>query len=240
MCGYVFTQLCPWRTWHRHNQCKSDLSFPLCFLDPRQTQYISCGSLVYLSCFFWMPFFPKGWDLLDMCVRSMCFLKSPQKIIWNCEDLLHLLSIPKHLHYDQTGDMSACQLVLFNYFFCKPPISLKIFLREFVFLLLYFCFGRWQKWHCVEEITGKWRIQKCKGGSKEGSRKRARSLKPRSSYDNRERGCDCGETLYKPSRAERRSHRQLSSSSGHREFTWTCCHLLLLLYATWTTYNYKE
>ncbi|XP_035813889.2 extracellular sulfatase Sulf-1 isoform X1 [Amphiprion ocellaris] len=73
-----------------------------------------------------------------------------------------------------------------------------------------------QKWHCVEEITGKWRIQKCKGGSKEGSRKRARSLKPRSSYDNRERGCDCGDALYKPSRADRRSHRQFSSSSGQR------------------------
>uniref|UniRef100_A0AAQ6AFV8 Extracellular sulfatase n=1 Tax=Amphiprion ocellaris TaxID=80972 RepID=A0AAQ6AFV8_AMPOC len=74
-----------------------------------------------------------------------------------------------------------------------------------------------QKWHCVEEITGKWRIQKCKGGSKEGSRKRARSLKPRSSYDNRERGCDCGDALYKPSRADRRSHRQFSSSSGQRD-----------------------
>uniref|UniRef100_A0A8C3G0K8 Sulfatase 1 n=1 Tax=Cyclopterus lumpus TaxID=8103 RepID=A0A8C3G0K8_CYCLU len=73
-----------------------------------------------------------------------------------------------------------------------------------------------QKWHCVEEITGKWRIQKCKGGSKEGSRKRARSLKPRSSYDHRERGCDCGETLLSPSRSDRRSHRQLSSSSGRR------------------------
>ncbi|XP_008293996.1 extracellular sulfatase Sulf-1 isoform X2 [Stegastes partitus] len=73
-----------------------------------------------------------------------------------------------------------------------------------------------QKWHCVEEITGKWRIQKCKGGSKEGSRKRARSLKPRSSYENRERGCDCGDALYKPSRADRRSHRQLSSSTGQR------------------------
>ncbi|XP_049913017.1 extracellular sulfatase Sulf-1 isoform X1 [Epinephelus moara] len=73
-----------------------------------------------------------------------------------------------------------------------------------------------QKWHCVEEITGKWRIQKCKGGSKEGSRKRARSLKPRSSYDHRERGCDCGDTLLKPSRMDRRAQRQLSGSTGQR------------------------
>ena len=72
----------------------------------------------------------------------------------------------------------------------------------------------------MEEITGKWRIQKCKGGSKEGSRKRARSLKPRSSYDNRERGCDCGDAAFKPSRADRRSQRQLSS--GQREYTRTC------------------
>ncbi|XP_058489312.1 extracellular sulfatase Sulf-1 isoform X1 [Solea solea] len=71
-----------------------------------------------------------------------------------------------------------------------------------------------QKWHCVEEITGKWRIQKCKGGVKDGSSKR--SLKPRSSYDNRERGCDCGGGLFKTSRAERRSHRQFSSSNGQR------------------------
>ncbi|KAM8823331.1 extracellular sulfatase Sulf-1 isoform 2-T2 [Spinachia spinachia] len=73
-----------------------------------------------------------------------------------------------------------------------------------------------QRWHCVEEITGKWRIQKCKGGSKEGSRKRARSLKPRSSYDNRERGCDCGDAHTNPPRTGRRSHRPLAASTGHR------------------------
>uniref|UniRef100_A0AAX7VI96 Extracellular sulfatase n=1 Tax=Astatotilapia calliptera TaxID=8154 RepID=A0AAX7VI96_ASTCA len=71
-----------------------------------------------------------------------------------------------------------------------------------------------QKWHCVEEITGKWRIQKCKGGSKEGSRKRARSLKPRDSYDKRERACDCGDAQYKRSKTERRSHRQFPSSTS--------------------------
>uniref|UniRef100_A0A8C7DQT0 Sulfatase 1 n=1 Tax=Oncorhynchus kisutch TaxID=8019 RepID=A0A8C7DQT0_ONCKI len=79
-----------------------------------------------------------------------------------------------------------------------------------------------QKWHCVEEITGKWRIQKCKGGGlKEGPRKRARSLRSRSSYDSRQRDpCDCGpdSSLDKPSRSDRpgRSHRQFPPSSGGR------------------------
>ncbi|XP_024910416.1 extracellular sulfatase Sulf-1 isoform X1 [Cynoglossus semilaevis] len=73
-----------------------------------------------------------------------------------------------------------------------------------------------QKWHCVEEIPGKWRIQKCKGGLKEGSRKKVRSLRPRSSYDNRDRSCDCGDSLFKTSRSERRTHRPFSSSSGQR------------------------
>lgn len=86
----------------------------------------------------------------------------------------------------------------------------------------------WQKWHCVEEITGKWRIQKCKGSAKEGSRKRARSLRPRGGYDNRDRGCDCGDAAFKPSKMDRRSHRQLSS--GQREYTRTCYSPCLILY----------
>ncbi|XP_061821395.1 extracellular sulfatase Sulf-1 isoform X3 [Nerophis lumbriciformis] len=73
-----------------------------------------------------------------------------------------------------------------------------------------------QKWHCVEEITGKWRIQKCKGGSKEGPRKRARSLRPRSSYEPQGRGCNCEDALYKPPRIERRSHRPSSSGQRYR------------------------
>ncbi|XP_075906394.1 extracellular sulfatase Sulf-1 isoform X3 [Nelusetta ayraudi] len=74
-----------------------------------------------------------------------------------------------------------------------------------------------QKWHCVEEISGKWRIQKCKGSpGREGSRKRARSLRPRGAagYEGR---CDCGgDAAFKASRMERRSHRQLSSSQRYR------------------------
>lgn len=72
----------------------------------------------------------------------------------------------------------------------------------------------------MEEISGKWRLQKCKGGSKDGSRKRSHSLKPRSSFDSRDKECDCEDPLYKPSKADRRAQRQLSSS-GHREFTRT-------------------
>uniref|UniRef100_A0A8C8HBN9 Extracellular sulfatase n=1 Tax=Oncorhynchus tshawytscha TaxID=74940 RepID=A0A8C8HBN9_ONCTS len=63
-----------------------------------------------------------------------------------------------------------------------------------------------QKWHCVEEITGKWRIQKCKGGGlKEGPRKRARSLRSRSSYDSRQR-----DPCYRPRFVHTRSTRSLS------------------------------
>uniref|UniRef100_A0A3Q3IEM9 Extracellular sulfatase n=1 Tax=Monopterus albus TaxID=43700 RepID=A0A3Q3IEM9_MONAL len=78
-----------------------------------------------------------------------------------------------------------------------------------------------QKWHCVEEITGKWRIHKCKGSSKEGSRKRVRSLKPHSSYDNRGKRCDCGDALFKLSRTERRSHRQFSTTGYRPRFVHT-------------------
>lgn len=85
------------------------------------------------------------------------------------------------------------------------------------YLYLFSMFIALQKWHCVEEIAGKLRIQKCKDGSKEGTGKRTRSLKPGSSRDNREKVCDCEDTLYKPSRMDRRSHRQLSSSAGQRE-----------------------
>nr|XP_055038263.1 extracellular sulfatase Sulf-1 isoform X2 [Misgurnus anguillicaudatus] len=72
-----------------------------------------------------------------------------------------------------------------------------------------------QKWHCVEEVSGKWRLQKCKGSLKEGSKKRARSIRPRR-YDSRERDCRCGDRPYKTAKAERRAHRQFGQSSGPR------------------------
>ncbi|XP_017573283.1 extracellular sulfatase Sulf-1 isoform X3 [Pygocentrus nattereri] len=72
-----------------------------------------------------------------------------------------------------------------------------------------------QKWHCVVDITGKWRMQKCKGSLKATSRKRVRSLRLRS-YDSREKECRCGERGYKPARAERREHRHVSQTSSQR------------------------
>ncbi|KAL4635188.1 extracellular sulfatase Sulf-1 isoform X1 [Arapaima gigas] len=73
-----------------------------------------------------------------------------------------------------------------------------------------------QKWHCVEDIAGKWHIQKCKGGTlKEGSRKRTRSLRARV-YDSREKLCDCREVPFRTSRGDRRGHRPFHQPSGSR------------------------
>uniref|UniRef100_A0A8C1UKI1 Sulfatase 1 n=1 Tax=Cyprinus carpio TaxID=7962 RepID=A0A8C1UKI1_CYPCA len=70
-----------------------------------------------------------------------------------------------------------------------------------------------QKWHCVEEVSGKWRLQKCKGSLKEGSKKRVRSLHSRS-YDSREKDCHCGDRPYKSAKAARRTQRQFAHSSN--------------------------
>ncbi|XP_024135728.1 extracellular sulfatase Sulf-1 isoform X1 [Oryzias melastigma] len=120
------------------------------------------------------------------------FLVERGKILRKKEDSLstqHTNSLPKYQKVIETCQLAELQTP------CEQP---------------------GQKWHCVEEIAGKLRIQKCKDGSKEGTGKRTRSLKPGSSYDNREKVCDCEDTLYKPSRMDRRSHRQLSSSGGQR------------------------
>uniref|UniRef100_A0A672K4F2 Sulfatase 1 n=1 Tax=Sinocyclocheilus grahami TaxID=75366 RepID=A0A672K4F2_SINGR len=74
-----------------------------------------------------------------------------------------------------------------------------------------------QKWHCVEEVSGKWRLQKCKGSLKEGSKKRARSLRSRS-YDSREKDCHCGDRPYKGAKAARRAQRQFAQSSNPRKY----------------------
>uniref|UniRef100_A0A8C1UJF9 Sulfatase 1 n=1 Tax=Cyprinus carpio TaxID=7962 RepID=A0A8C1UJF9_CYPCA len=74
-----------------------------------------------------------------------------------------------------------------------------------------------QKWHCVEEVSGKWRLQKCKGSLKEGSKKRVRSLHSRS-YDSREKDCHCGDRPYKSAKAARRTQRQFAHSSNPSKY----------------------
>lgn len=69
----------------------------------------------------------------------------------------------------------------------------------------------------MEEVSGKWRLQKCKGSLKEGSKKRARSLRSRS-YDSREKDCHCGDRPYKTAKAARRAQRQFGQSSNPRKY----------------------
>lgn len=68
------------------------------------------------------------------------------------------------------------------------------------------------------DVTGKWRLQKCKGSLKATSRKRARSLRLRS-YGARGKECHCEDRAYKTPKSERRAHRHLSQSSRPREYT---------------------
>ncbi|KAF5903578.1 extracellular sulfatase Sulf-1 isoform X1, partial [Clarias magur] len=72
-----------------------------------------------------------------------------------------------------------------------------------------------QKWHCVVDVTGKWRLQKCKGSLKAASRKRTRSLRMRS-YSGRGKECHCDDRAYKSTKSERQAHRHLSQSSRPR------------------------
>uniref|UniRef100_A0AAY3ZVU0 Extracellular sulfatase n=1 Tax=Denticeps clupeoides TaxID=299321 RepID=A0AAY3ZVU0_9TELE len=50
-----------------------------------------------------------------------------------------------------------------------------------------------QKWHCVEEITGKWRFQKCKGSTKDESKKHLRNLRTRSYDGQNHNQCNCSD-----------------------------------------------
>ncbi|XP_076868891.1 extracellular sulfatase Sulf-1 isoform X2 [Brachyhypopomus gauderio] len=75
-----------------------------------------------------------------------------------------------------------------------------------------------QKWHCVVDLTGKWRVQKCKTTMKATvSRKRARSLRPRG-YDGRDRDCHCTERTYQSPKMERRGRGQVHAQSVGTRF----------------------
>ncbi|XP_028825692.1 extracellular sulfatase Sulf-1 isoform X2 [Denticeps clupeoides] len=73
-----------------------------------------------------------------------------------------------------------------------------------------------QKWHCVEEITGKWRFQKCKGSTKDESKKHLRNLRTRSYDGQNHNQCNCSDRSNKNHKAERRSQRPFSPGGGQR------------------------
>ncbi|XP_048142134.1 extracellular sulfatase Sulf-1 isoform X1 [Corvus hawaiiensis] len=65
-----------------------------------------------------------------------------------------------------------------------------------------------QKWQCTEDASGKLRIHKCKVSSDIlAIRKRTRSIHSRG-YSGKDKDCNCGDTDYRNSRAQRKNQRQ--------------------------------
>ncbi|KAG8441959.1 hypothetical protein GDO86_010949 [Hymenochirus boettgeri] len=64
-----------------------------------------------------------------------------------------------------------------------------------------------QKWQCIEDVSGKLRIHKCKGSVDSVSlRKRTRSINSKG-YGSRQKDCDCGDMDYRPGRNQRKKQR---------------------------------
>ncbi|XP_053571079.1 extracellular sulfatase Sulf-1 isoform X2 [Bombina bombina] len=75
-----------------------------------------------------------------------------------------------------------------------------------------------QKWQCIEDVSGKLRIHKCKGTVETVTlKKRTRSINSKG-YGSRDNDCICGETDYRPSRNQRKKARLFMRSPNAKKF----------------------
>ncbi|XP_069813595.1 extracellular sulfatase Sulf-1 isoform X2 [Dendropsophus ebraccatus] len=75
-----------------------------------------------------------------------------------------------------------------------------------------------QKWQCIEDMSGKLRIHKCKGSTDVLSlRKRTRSINSRG-YGSKHKDCICPDTDYRTSKSQRKKQRIFLRSSNSKKF----------------------
>ncbi|XP_075439856.1 extracellular sulfatase Sulf-1 isoform X2 [Ascaphus truei] len=75
-----------------------------------------------------------------------------------------------------------------------------------------------QKWQCIEDVSGKLRIHKCKGSTDTRSaKKRTRSINSKG-YGGKDKECICGETDYRPARNQRKNKRLLMRTPNAKKF----------------------
>ncbi|XP_063307409.1 extracellular sulfatase Sulf-1 isoform X1 [Pelobates fuscus] len=75
-----------------------------------------------------------------------------------------------------------------------------------------------QKWQCIEDVSGKLRIHKCKGSADTVPlKKRARSINSKG-YGSKNKECVCGETEYRPNRNQRKKQKLFLRNSNSKRF----------------------
>ncbi|KAE8598959.1 hypothetical protein XENTR_v10017006 [Xenopus tropicalis] len=75
-----------------------------------------------------------------------------------------------------------------------------------------------QKWQCIEDMSGKLRIHKCKGSADTISlKKRTRSINSKG-YGSKHKECVCGDADYKSSRSQKKKQRLFMRTPGVKKF----------------------
>ncbi|XP_043923094.1 extracellular sulfatase Sulf-1 isoform X2 [Protopterus annectens] len=76
-----------------------------------------------------------------------------------------------------------------------------------------------QKWQCIEDATGRLRIQKCKPFHNIGTlRKKVRSLRSRGYGNNNNNDCDCGDTDVRMKKDKRKKQRPFTKKQSPQKF----------------------